>query len=794
MRAAPLTAVPLGRSLGGMASTPATTARLPWHHSLKTRIALWFGLIASAAAAAGGMALYAQAERRALADAEAAGLRELRRATAETRALLQAVEVSAGTLARAQAAVAGDAARTEALLEATVLSEPNSAGGLVALLPAHSPTPGTLWARHAAELGDGIAMTDLVERGLDVPGQAWFRDTLAADGPHWSAPYFNDSAGGRWMVTLNQPLLAAGTSAGMVSLDVPIDRFNEPLAAFRSDARLRAGLHKGALWIVDSGWLSIGTLPPAAPGFDAQRERLSGITGPTSTGDGMYPLDDGQRGRHEPLGDGWGLMVVLDERAVLAPLRQATWRFVGATIVVIALLALLSNALARGITRPMVQLGDAAQRLAQEGFTMPATLLARRDEVGQLAHALQGADAALRRQMAQAQRMAQEQQKLDSELRLAHDLQQSMLPPSTAVDVHEGRLDIHAVLKPAKSVGGDFYAFHPREDGMLWFAIGDISDKGVPAALFMARTVAVLEATARNTDSPALMLARAAPRMAEGNESCMFATALCGLIDPHTGLFELASSGHELPFIVRADGRVELFEMETGAPLGIDPDAYGEGFAGMLAPGDGLFCFTDGVTEARNRDGELFGEARLREVLAVPGRRAEQIVADVIAAVEAFATGAEPADDITVLAVGLVAPERPASDPLHFSIWPAGLRAMNRAIDECLASHGIDAEGQSDVRLVLEELIANAIDHGGATECTVDLAFSARTMTLTIIDDGNDFNPLDGPELELDADDIDRPIGGLGLHLIKTLSLDAVHARDGNHNRITLVLPRNPPT
>ncbi len=769
----------------------APIARPPWRHSLKTRIALWFGLLAAAVAMAGGLAIHAVAERRALADAEASAQRELRRAAAELQALLQAIEVSAATLARSERAVAGDPARLRALLDATVLSEPNTAGGLVALAPEFSPTPGTAWARYVAKQGRGLAESDLGARGIDVAGQPWFRDTVGADGPRWSAPYFNETAGGRWMITLNQPLppTAEGGRPGMVSLDVPIDRFNQALAPFRNDGRLRAALHKGPLWIGDSDWLSIGTPPPASTDLDAQRRILQG-------GDeaaGLRPLGAGRRGVHEPLRDGWGLLVLLDEDAVLAPLRQTTWRFVGATLIVIALLALLSNALARSVTRPMTQLGGAAQRLAQDGFEMPTPLLVRKDEVGQLARALDSADAALRQQMAHTQRMAQEQQKLDSELRLAHDLQQSMLPPATAVDVHGGHLDIHAVLKPAKSVGGDFYAFHPRDDGMLWFGIGDISDKGVPAALFMARTVAVLEATARNTDSPALMLARAAPRLAEGNESCMFATALCGLVDPHTGMFELASSGHELPFIVRADGRVELFEMETGAPLGIDPDAYGEGYAGMLAPGDCLFCFTDGVTEARNRAGELFGEARLREALK-PGRGAERIVADVIAAVEAFSAGAEPADDVTVLAVSLAAPEKPANDPLHFSIWPSGLRAMNRAIDECLGSHGIDAEGQSDVRLVLEELIANAVDHGGAAECTVDLSFTERTMTLKIIDDGSAFNPLDGPDLDLDADDLDRPIGGLGLHLIKTMSLDAVYAREDDRNRLTLVLPRNPPT
>ena len=577
-------------------------------------------------------------------------------------------------------------------------------------------------------------------------------------------------------------------SAGMVGPGVPVDRLNA-LLPFRGDRELRSILINDGRWVGDSTWTSIPTPPPT----DAAMQALFADRGLTSSPSAdVRRLAPGLRGAHEAVMPGWGVVVLLDEAAVVAPVRAATWPLVAGTLGVIGLLALLSNALARRITQPLVALGRAAERLAGNGFGMPAGLLARKDEIGQLARALDRADAELRQQMARTQRLAQEQQKLDSELRLAYDLQQSMLPPSTSVNVAEGQVDVHALLKPAKSVGGDFYAFHPRDDGMLWFAIGDISDKGVPAALFMARTVAVLEATARSSDSPAMMLARAAPRLAEGNESCMFATALCGLLDPHTGLFELASSGHEMPFIVRADGRVELFEMQTGAPLGIDPDAYGEGFAGMLAPGDALFCFTDGVTEARNRDGELFGEDRLREVLKA-GRGAALLVADVIAAVERFAAGAEPADDITVLAVGMVAPEKPDADPLHFSLWPEGLRAMNRAIDRCLAENGVDAEGTSDVRLVLEELIANALDHGGASECSVDLAFTGTTIALKIVDDGTFFDPLDTPELELDENDLDRPIGGLGIHLIKTMALEAKYLRDGDRNRLTLVLPRNPP-
>ena len=182
----------------------------------------------------------------------------------------------------------------------------------------------------------------------------------------------------------------------MVSLDVPIDRFNQALAPFRNDRRFRASLHKGALWIGDSDWLSIGTPPPTPVGLDAHRITLEGTAG----GQALSPLGPGLRGVHESIAEGWGLMLLMDEDAVLAPLRETTWRFVGATLVVIALLALLSNALARSVTRPMVQLGNAAQQLAQEGFAMPTPLLVRKDEVGQLARVLDSADSALRQQMA----------------------------------------------------------------------------------------------------------------------------------------------------------------------------------------------------------------------------------------------------------------------------------------------------------------------------------------------------------------------------------------------------------
>ena len=759
-----------------MADRPPAPARPGWRHSLKTRLALWIGAGAALVAGLAGIGLHQVAERRALAAGEAALQRELRRAGAELRALLGGVEVAARTLAHAQAGIGGDdPTPARALLDAAVHSEPLLAGGLLVLGRPGAMSVEAPPAYYAKRHGEGLRQV----RATDAAAAADPRPT------GWQAPSFNPLAGNRWTVGHHRVLDAPG---GRVRLDLPLDALNRSLMPFRDDPRLHALLFKEGTLVGDSRWRSIGTPPPADPRSIALLALLA--EGPEGR---PQPLADGRRGLAEALGGDWRLVVLLDEAATLAPLQALTWRFVGGTAVAILLLGLLGNALARRITQPLVRLGQGAGELAQDGFALPTDLLLRKDEIGQLARALDAADTALRQQLARSQRLAQEQQKLDSELRLAHDLQQSMLPASRTVEVAEGRLELHAQLRPAKSVGGDFYAFHPREDGMVWFAVGDVSDKGVPAALFMARTVAVLEATARNTDSPALMLARAAPRLAEGNEGCMFATTLCGLVDPHTGLFELASSAHELPRIVRADGRVEVFAMETGAPLGIDPEAYGEGQAGMLTPGDCLFCFSDGVTDARDRHGRLFGEERLHAVLAQPGRSAAERVAGVLAAVDAFTEGAEPTDDITVLAVGLVAPAQAAGNALRFELWPAGLRAMERTIEDCLVRHGVDKAARGEVRLVLEELLANALDHGGASDCVVELAFEDAAIRLRIEDDGHAFDPLATPTLELDADDPDRPVGGLGIHLVKTLALDAGYVREGDRNRLTLVLPRNPP-
>ncbi|HET6397727.1 MAG TPA: SpoIIE family protein phosphatase, partial [Pseudoxanthomonas sp.] len=166
----------------------------------------------------------------------------------------------------------------------------------------------------------------------------------------------------------------------------------------------------------------------------------------------------------------------------------------------------------------------------------------RQDEVGLLARSLEQARRSILAQMREIEQMGAARQKLESELSIARDIQRAMLPSGRVIDRGREHVEAQALLEPAKAVGGDFYNFIERGASELWFVIGDVSDKGVPAALFMARTVTMLEVAIQTAGTPAEALAETSRRLVQGNDTCMFATVLCGRLDVHSGALWLASA------------------------------------------------------------------------------------------------------------------------------------------------------------------------------------------------------------------------------------------------------------
>ena len=236
---------------------------------------------------------------------------------------------------------------------------------------------------------------------------------------------------------------------------------------------------------------------------------------------------------------------------------------------------------------------------------------------------------------------------LQNELDIANQMQQSILPTAFPQSAEFG---VFASMEPARNVGGDFFDVMRLDNGRIGLAIADVSDKGVPAALMMMSCRTLLKGAAIGNEGPGEALAEVNNLLLEGNETAMFVTVFYVAYDPATGKFTYANGGHNPPLVVHADGSSETLPMTGGVALGLVPGLEYEQQTAELAPGDTLFLYTDGVTEAMNGDSEEFGMDRLQAVFAAtPPEDARQVNEEVFRAVRAFAGDRAQSDDITCL-------------------------------------------------------------------------------------------------------------------------------------------------
>jgi sigma-B regulation protein RsbU (phosphoserine phosphatase) len=245
------------------------------------------------------------------------------------------------------------------------------------------------------------------------------------------------------------------------------------------------------------------------------------------------------------------------------------------------------------------------------------------------------------------------QEQLTGELKVAHDIQMSIVPKDFAPPTAHWPLDLFAVLEPAREVGGDLYQFFPVGQGRLCAFVGDVSGKGVPAALLMAVTNTLIRTVARDAPDPERILSRVNEELSFDNPSGMFVTLVCALVDPRAGRLSLASGGHARPVLLRR-GEAPRFLIESpGTALGLVPDVEFQHVDLELQPEDTVLLYTDGVTEAFSRDGRCFTEEGLMAHLATraAGATARETVTGVLGAVKAFSHGVAQSDDIAVLAI-----------------------------------------------------------------------------------------------------------------------------------------------
>ena len=359
----------------------------------------------------------------------------------------------------------------------------------------------------------------------------------------------------------------------------------------------------------------------------------------------------------------WVLLAEIDEEEAFAAVGILRQRVQWLGLLVLLVSGLLGYVLARTITRPLSQLTEGTAALGQGDLSKRVPVMTQ-DELGMLASSFN--------QMAEnLQRAEQELREATTrELRIAREIQMGILPADVSLFTSGTGLDVHAVLEPAQLIGGDLFDVVQTRDGRVMVVVGDVSGKGIPAALFMAVTVILLRTVARQVGQPEEILRRVNDELTVLNPQTMFVTLLCAIFDTATGRMAWASAGHPLPILMRRGQAPTVMSGESGLVAGLMPGIDMRHHSVDLQPGDTVLLYTDGVTEAIDPQGELLGERRLIEQLArQPGRTAAETTASVLAAVQHHVAGAPQSDDLAVVTVQwYAAPHRG-----HASATPAGV-------------------------------------------------------------------------------------------------------------------------
>jgi sigma-B regulation protein RsbU (phosphoserine phosphatase) len=350
--------------------------------------------------------------------------------------------------------------------------------------------------------------------------------------------------------------------------------------------------------------------------------------------------------------NGWSLGVVFPETEVYADIRSLNVRLLCIGLIGILLLTGVVVIISNSVARPLTVLAARSADIAQGNLEIELPSVNTKDEVGDLAHSFQEMRLALKDYIADLAQATAARQKIESELKIASTIQASFLPKRFPPFPQKDAVDIFADLLPAKMVGGDLYDFFAVDEHRLFVAIGDVSGKGVPAALFMAVTKTLLKGSAQLNLDPASVLTRVNLELCLDNDSAMFTTTICALLDLTNGELTFANAGHNPALLLRRGGGVEWLAHGESAPLGCFEETCYKNHTMRLFAGDILLLYTDGVTEAVNAKDEFFSEDRLCDVFqGCQGLSAQKAVAELLQSVQKFSEGTEQFDDVTLLAL-----------------------------------------------------------------------------------------------------------------------------------------------
>lgn len=435
------------------------------------------------------------------------------------------------------------------------------------------------------------------------------------------------------------------------------------------------------------------------------------------------------------------------------------------------------------VTNPIGRLAQFTQNITKTSeFHGKSIDINTGDEIEDLGNSFNYMLDELDRYVNNLQKVTAEKERIGAELDVAAKIQADMLPCIFPAFPDRHEFDIFASMTPAKEVGGDFYDFFLVDDDRLAVVMADVSGKGVPAALFMMISKTLIKSAAQIGLSPKAVLEKVNNQLCENNEAEMFVTVWLGILEISTGKMVCANAGHEYPAIRRRDGSFELFKDRHGFVLaGMENVRYKE-YEITLGAGDCIFVYTDGVPEATNAGNELFGTDRMLAALnKVENADCEELLQTVHNEIDLFAQNVPQFDDITMLCLRI-------SDSKVLSLKPSEetMSQVTDFIENSLSECDVPMKVIMKMNIVVDEIYSNIIQYSGADEANVECNVTDGIITLTFMDNGAEYDPLEkeDPDVTLSAED--RQIGGLGIFMVKKIMDEVVYRYENGKNVLTL--------
>ena len=605
------------------------------------------------------------------------------------------------------------------------------------------------FAPYAYRRGNEIVSTQLATKEYDYRNQEWFVKGLEADeSGYWSEPYFDEGGGNKLMTTYSVPVRDhRGRVAAVLTSDVSLDWISDRLVANED--------YPYALSMLVTRTGSIMATCPPNVGFTGRNivsvaESIPNGQGFIEVNRSMLAGEEGARivelngKKYHVFYDrikrtGWSMSRSIPEEDIFSEVNNLNRRVVGIQLLgIIMLIVILITTVTN--QRKMMKINEKKNRM-------------------------------------------------DSELKVASGIQMAMVPKVFPPFPDRKDIDIYATLIPAKEVGGDLYDYFIREE-RLYFCIGDVSGKGVPASLVMAVTRSLFRTVAGHERSPQRIVATMNRNMTEMNVNDMFVTFFCGVLDLTTGHLRYCNAGHNAPVYLRADGSEQL-PVTPNIPLGIlEGHLFSEQEVDLEA-GSTIFLFTDGLNEAEDIIHGQFGMERVMKRLdaSLP---AESQVTQMLASVQNFVGKAPQSDDLTLLVIRYLNDNPMETTERHLILHNdiQQIPQLAEFVEKVASLAHLDSGLSLSLNLALEEAVTNVIlyayPEGADGLVDIEAIIRPDQLQFLVTDSGKPFDPTAAPEADITLDVEDRPIGGLGIFLIRNIMDNVYYKRVDGKNILTM--------